>query len=162
MDESDNDANSSIDLEDFSNICMGESDDYDDASDDLTEDSQSRIEIDYRGGHVIDGDGACDKHKEFLEKLGWTPNNSSTSTNTLYPWKHIGEIWLTDLLVRRVMLSHSIIDELLNAFANGRLSMVDGPLQFSNSREMIKLLDAAARSGVVSCHTFTFLPANSN
>ena len=70
--------------------------------------------------------------------------------NPLYPWKNEGEIWLTNLLFRRRDISRTVADEILGAFASKKISMIDGPIQFTNSREMIKLLDIAARKGVVS------------
>lgn len=67
----------------------------------------------------------------------------------LSPWNHKGEIWLTNLLFRNGQTSRSTADTLLGAFANGRISMIDGPVQFKNSREMIKLLDIAAQQEAV-------------
>ena len=68
--------------------------------------------------------------------------------NPLYPWKNEGEIWLTNLLFRRGDISQTVANEILGAFASKKISMRDG-IQFTNSREMIKLLDIAARKGVV-------------
>ena len=70
--------------------------------------------------------------------------------NPLYLWKNEGEIWLTNLLFRRGDISRAVADEILGAFASKKISMINGLIQFTNSREMIKLLDIAARKGVVS------------
>jgi hypothetical protein len=101
---------------------------------------------------VINSNEAYERHAKFLKKLNWT--SETDSTNILHPWKHSGEIWLTDLLFRRAKISSSITNELLGAFANGRISIIDGPLQFSNSKEMIKLLDIAAKNDAVSYSHF--------
>ena len=76
--------------------------------------------------------------------------------NPLYLWRNEGEIWLTNLLFRRGDISRAVADEILGAFASKKISMIDGPIQFTNSREMIKLLDIAARKGVVSIKTTYF------
>jgi len=99
------------------------------------------------GGQIINSKEALIQHNEFISKLGWVP--TTDANNPLYPWKNDGEIWLTNLLFRSGNVSRKVADELLNAFADGRISMANGPLQFTNSREMIKLLDIAAENGVV-------------
>ncbi len=103
------------------------------------------------GGMVYDDDKARTQHNELITRLGWVPE--SDANNPLHPWKHEGEIWLTDLLFRSGNVSQKTADKFLGAFANGRISMVDGPIQFTNSREMLKLLDIAARNGTV-CSNF--------
>ena len=70
--------------------------------------------------------------------------------NPLYPWKHEGEIWLTNLLFTNGNMSRSTADEILGAFANGKMIMASGPVQFTNSRQMMKLLDIAAEKSVVT------------
>jgi len=99
------------------------------------------------GGQIINSKEALIQHNEFIAKLGWVP--TTDANNPLYPWKNDGEIWLTNLLFRSGNISRKVADELLNAFADGRISMANEPLQFTNSREMIKLLDIAAEKGVV-------------
>jgi len=71
------------------------------------------------------------------------------ANNPLHPWKHDGEIWLTKLLFQNGNISHSTADEFLGAFANGTITMADGPVQFQNSREMLKLLDIASENDPV-------------
>ena len=55
-----------------------------------------------------------------------------------------------ELIILTWRYIRAVADEILNAFASKKISMIDGPIQFTNSREMIKLLDIAARKGVVS------------
>ena len=99
------------------------------------------------GGQVLDNEEARIRHSNFLTKLQWVPEYDAN--NPLHPWKHEGEIWLTDLLFRNGNISRTTADSLLGAFANGKISMTDGPIQFTNSREMLALLDVAARQGIV-------------
>jgi hypothetical protein len=105
------------------------------------------IVYDLTGGQVIDDEEARKRHDEFIDRLGWVPE--SDMNNPLHPWRHEGEVWLTNLLFRNGNMSRATADEFLRAFANGKIAMVDGPIQFANSREMIQLLDVAARKGVV-------------
>jgi hypothetical protein len=98
------------------------------------------------GGMIFDSEEACTQHNEFMSRLQWEPE--SDPNNPLHPWKHQGEIWLTDLLFRNAV-SRTTADDLLSSFANERISMVDGPIQFTNSKEMIELLDVAAKQGTV-------------
>jgi hypothetical protein len=106
------------------------------------------------GGQVLDSEEAHIRHSNFLAKLQWVPE--SDVNNPLHPWKHKGEIWLTDLLFRNGNVSQIIADKLLGAFANGRISMTEGPIQFANSREMLALLDVAARQGIVSSRNLMY------
>ena len=73
--------------------------------------------------------------------------------NPLHPWNHEGEVWLTNLLYQNGNISRSTADEFLGVFANGTIIMVSGPVQFSNSREMMRLLDIAAGQTLVSSNT---------
>ena len=73
--------------------------------------------------------------------------------NPLHPWKQEGKIWLTDLLFQKGNISRATADKFLVEFANGTLTTADGPVQFQNSREMLKLLDIAAENTVVSSKT---------
>jgi hypothetical protein len=100
------------------------------------------------GGMIFDSEEARSQHSKFMKSLQWLPE--SDPNNLLYPWKHGGEIWLTDLLFRKANISRATADSLLSAFANERISMVDGPVQFTNSKEMIELLDIAVKQGIVS------------
>jgi hypothetical protein len=104
------------------------------------------------GGMIFDSEEACSQHSEFMKSLQWLPD--SDPNNLLYPWKHEGEIWLTDLLFRKANISRATADNLLSAFANERISMADGPVQFTNSKEMIELLDIAVKQGIVSSQMF--------
>jgi len=99
------------------------------------------------GGQVLNSKKAREQHNKFMDRLQWVPE--SDINNPWHPWKHEGEIWLTDLLFRNGNISQVTIDNLLGAFAKGRISMRDGPIQFTNSREMLELLDVAARQGTV-------------
>ena len=100
------------------------------------------------GGMVFDSEEAHSQHSKFMKGLQWLPE--SDPNNLLYPWKHGGEIWLTDLLFRKAHISRATADSLLGAFASERISMTDGPVQFTNSKEMIELLDIAVKQGIVS------------
>jgi hypothetical protein len=87
------------------------------------------------GGVILDGEEAIIRHNEFIARIGWVPasDESDIMNNPLHPWKHEGEIWLTDLLFRSGNISQKTADKFLGAFANGRISMADGPIQFTNS-----------------------------
>jgi hypothetical protein len=104
------------------------------------------------GGQILDSDEARLRHNNILSRFQWVPE--SDVNNPLHPWKHKGEIWLTDLLFRNGNVSQTTANTLLDAFANGRISMTDGPIQFTNSREMMTLLDVAARQGIVCSRKF--------
>jgi hypothetical protein len=106
------------------------------------------------GGQVFDSEQARTRHNEFMAELQWVPE--SDANNPLHPWKHEGEIWLTDLLFRKGNISRTTADNLLGAFVNGKISMKDGPIQFKNSREMMGLLDVAARQGTV-CLNYSYV-----
>ena len=114
----------------------------------IREQVENKIVVEPTGGQVFDDDEARKKHTEFIDRLGWEPEYDAN--NPLYPWKHNGEIWLTNLLFRNGDVSRKTTDEFLGAFVNKRITMLDGPIQFKNSREMIKVLDIAARKGAVS------------
>lgn len=120
----------------------------------VNENSSDYVIYEPTGGLVFDDEEARKKHNEVLDKLQWVPE--SDANNPYHPWKHEGEIWLTDLLFRDGNIPRKTADILLESIAKGRMSMVDGPIQFTNSREMIELLDIAARQGVV-CIFYVYL-----
>jgi hypothetical protein len=128
--------------------------DEDDGEDDKNDNNEVRepemadnIVYEQTGGRVFDSNEARARHAMFIQQLGWEAE--SDIDNPLHPWKHEGEIWLVNLLFRDGNVPRSVADELLGAFASGRISMRDGPIQFKNTREMMQLLDVAAQKGTV-------------
>jgi len=99
------------------------------------------------GGKVFDDEEAHEKYKEAISEVGWHPEFDTE--NPLDPWKHRGEIWLTKLLFQSGNISQRTVDKFLRGFADGTIMMTDGDVQFTNSEEMLKLLDIAAGKGVV-------------
>lgn len=128
------------DNSEFNNLDLSESSDHEPETDDL-------IIYEPTGGTIYDSEESLERHNEFIAKLGWAPE--SDANNLLHPWKHEGEIWLTDLLFRDGNISQGTADKLLHAFATGKISMADGPIQFTNSREMLKLVDIASGNKTV-------------
>jgi len=123
---------------------------------------EDTIILEASGGQVLIDDNLNDSESSKLQVESQSNSefrdhvlNSGTESkfdanNPLRPWKHEGEIWLTNLLFTNGNMSRSTADEILGAFANGKMIMASGPVQFTNSRQMMKLLDIAAEKSVVT------------
>ena len=97
---------------------------------------------------MLDSPEALNKWKEFGEEMKWF--EECPSSNPYYPWKHEGELWLSDFLYRWTHVSMEQSDELLQRFADGRITMLEGPIQFKNTCQMHEILDVAANANMVS------------
>jgi hypothetical protein len=64
-----------------------------------------------QGGWVLDSPEALNKWKEFGKEMKWF--EECPSRNPYYPWKHEGELWLSDFLYRQTHVSMEQSDELL-------------------------------------------------
>ena len=115
--------------------------------------TEDTIIWDESGGQVLDNNESSLSQPEVPDFFKSRMVSTINMNNPLHPWKHEGEIWLTNMLFQSGKISCSTADKFLDAFANGTMIMASGPVQFTNSREIMKFLDITAEKSVVSSNT---------
>jgi len=99
------------------------------------------------GGWVFDSPEAQTNWKSFVKKNKWFEECSSS--NPYHPWRHEGELWLSDFLYRQAHILMKQSDKLLQKFADGKIIMSQGSPQFRNMHQLHNLLDEAANHNMV-------------
>ena len=103
---------------------------------------------DMQDGWTFHSPIAVEEWKSFMRNNNLSENHQSD--NPYYPWRHEGEVWLSNFLFGQGHASMETSDRLLRQFVTGNMTMKDGPIQFKNTRQMYDVLDIAASANRVS------------
>jgi len=150
LDSDDDDGGSSTDVDNYASDPAGISS-TDGLVDEYSDSELAVPEFDFishpYGGWVFDSPEAQTKWKCFVNKNKWFEECSSS--NLHHPWRHEGELWLSNYLYRQAHVSMKQSDKLLQKFADGKIIMLQGSPQFQNIFQLHNLLDVAANHNVV-------------